>query len=225
MVAKTLHEPGTKFFMLTLLSEVPVSARRSEGGHRREFMFACDCGKIVQKPIKDVLTGHHVSCGCHGKRARLEACTSHGMSGTKQYKAWCHMRERCDNPNADFYEDYGGRGVSYDPRWVSFQCFWDDMGETYSDGLEIDRIDPNGDYHKGNCRWATESMQAFNQRRRSTNTTGRTGVYKSATSGSWWAEIRENGANVHLGTFRDFQAACDARADAEKRIYGFTKDA
>ncbi len=222
MVAKTEHKYGDRYGKLTVLHEVPVSDRRTEHGTRREFILRCDCGIVIQKPLKDVLSGKHVSCGCHGIEARRASTTTHGMSDSKPYKSWAHMKERCTKPNADYYEMYGGRGISYDPRWESFSEFWLDMGSTYQDGLEIDRIDPDGNYVKSNCRWATESLQGFNQRKRVTNTSGRTGVYASAT-GSWWAEIQEAGKTVHLGTFPSFEDACNARSVAELRIYGFTK--
>lgn len=134
------------------------------------------------------------------------------------------MKERCDSPDAAYYENYGGRGITYDPRWAKFSVFWGDMCEGYQEDLELDRIDPDGNYSKENCRWATESMQGFNQRRRKTNTTGRTGVYKAHSHASWWAEIQVFGQTKHLGTFHSFEEACEARTQAEIRVYGFAKD-
>lgn len=217
------HAVGSRFGRVTVVSEVDVSERLTAGGKRREFVLQCSCGKIVQRPLKGFISGRYVSCGCHGQEARLRSCTTHGMSQSRPYRIWAHIIERCDNPNSMYYMDYGGRGVSYPQKWVTFEGFWDDMHKGYSDDLEIDRIDPNKDYNKSNCRWTTESMQAYNQRLRGTNTSGRTGVYKSKAKDSWWAEIRKDGRNVFLGTYHSFDAACAARAKAELEVYGFTK--
>jgi hypothetical protein len=224
MVQASKIAGGERFGKVTVICEVPVCARRSENGQRREFILLCDCGKIFQAPLKAYLSGRSVSCGCHGKDARRNSTTTHGLSNTKQYRAWEHMKDRCDNPNSAYFKDYGGRGISYDPDWALFANFWRDVGGEYEDGLEIDRIHPDGNYNKENCRWVSESLQAFNQRQRSTNTSGRTGVYKSRTEGSWWAEIREMGKTKRLGTFHSFEEACDARSAAELRVYGCMKN-
>lgn len=220
---RSIIEVGAKFGMVTVLFEVPVADRKTEGGKRREFAMACDCGTLLFAPIKQYLTGRSVSCGCHGRRARLASSTTHGMSNSKPYTSWRHMKERCDTRTSTYYADYGGRGITYTPSWVSFDAFWDDMGSSYSEGLELDRVDVNGNYGPTNCRWATESLQAYNKRKHVTNTSGRTGVYKSAAPGSWWAEIQDSGATKWLGTFRSFDAACAARRTAELQIYGQTK--
>lgn len=216
--------PGDVFGRMTVVMEVPRSLRLTEGGRRREFILICSCGTRVQRPIKEYLSGRHVSCGCAGAESRIKAVTTHGMSGTRVYKVWAKMRERCDNPKSQYYGDYGGRGISYAPEWANFSKFWEDMGPTYRPGLELDRVDPNDGYCVENCRWVTEDVQAFNQRVRSTNTSGRTGVYKSR-AGTWWAEIQREGKTDYLGTFRSFEDACSARSKAEMDVYGFTKDA
>ncbi len=77
------------------------------------------------------------------------------------YRSWQAMKRRCDAPKDKYWKRYGGRGISYDPRWASFDMFLADMGPR-GDGLTLDRIDNDGNYEPGNCRWATASEQRRN---------------------------------------------------------------
>ena len=90
------------------------------------------------------------------------AATKHGMSRSRPYRIWRGMKLRCERPDERLARWY--TGISYDPRWKSFEKFWEDMKDSYADGLTLDRIDSSKDYCKANCRWVTMKDQSRNRR-------------------------------------------------------------
>ena len=119
---------------------------------------------------------------------------------------------------------YGGRGISYDPRWESFEVFWEDMSEGYSEHLELDRIDPNGNYCKENCRWVGRSLQSYNKRLDPNNTSGKSGVSFSKLTGKWHAYIDFEGKRINLKLHETFEEAVRVRELAEIEYFGFNKE-
>lgn len=90
---------------------------------------------------------------------------THGMSQTRLYRIWCAMKKRCENPAAENFEWYGGKGVRVCDEWdKSFEPFRDwSMQHGYADDLEIDRIETSGGYSPLNCRWTTHEAQSNNK--------------------------------------------------------------
>jgi hypothetical protein len=85
-------------------------------------------------------------------------------SVSRTYNIWSGMRKRCNNPNQHAFKYYGGRGIKVCQDWSNYEAFLADMGEAPA-GLSLDRINNDGNYEPGNCRWATPKQQAENQRK------------------------------------------------------------
>lgn len=105
-----------------------------------------------------------MSCGC--KKATVPPYKTHGKSKTRLHSIWRGMKQRCNNPNREAYKDYGGRGIAICDEWKdNFEAFYEwAMANGYSDDLEIDRRDNDGDYEPSNCQWVTRGIQANNRR-------------------------------------------------------------
>lgn len=88
----------------------------------------------------------------------------HGQADTRLHIIWMSMRDRCSNPKHSRYPRYGGRGIKVCEEWHSFVPFYEwAIANGYDDTLTIDRVDPNGNYEPGNCRWVSNSVQQNNR--------------------------------------------------------------
>jgi hypothetical protein len=147
------------------------------------------------------------------------------LSKSKLYRSWQGMKSRCNNPNHKSYKDYGGRGITYDPKWETFKGFFEDMGER-PEGKTLDRFsDKDGNYCKNNCRWATREEQANNKRDYDTENPYH-GVHwnknKKLKVGGYWVSRanQKNGKRASLYRGSDLGIAIEARKFYEDFILG-----
>lgn len=156
---KLIEMVGQKFGRWTVL-------RRAKGarGHDTLWWSRCDCG--VERAVHghSLRDGRSSNCGCETSVQRKLAQPGHGGRGTRLYRSWVGMRQRCRNPKNPKYQRYGGRGISVCPEWEEFVAFreWAFLNG-YRDDLSIDRIDNDAGYSPVNCRWASAKTQSRNR--------------------------------------------------------------
>ena len=156
---RKLSLTGMSFGRLLVIRE---STSRRYG--KTHWECVCECGGTKVVCGGSLQSGATKSCGCGIAQANVERST-HGMNDSPEHKAWRQLIARCENEANPAYKDYGGRGIAVCPRWrASFAEFFSDMGVRPGMDYSIDRVDTNGDYEPGNCRWSTRTEQSENTR-------------------------------------------------------------
>jgi hypothetical protein len=145
---------GKRFGRLVILSILTT----------RKVFAVCDCGtqKIIWRSNLVRRKSPTRSCGCLHREEQPTYARRHGHYKSATYRTWYSMKTRCFNQKSNRYVHYGARGITVCDRWMNFAEFLEDMGERPA-GKTLDRINNDGNYEPGNCRWATAKEQASNK--------------------------------------------------------------
>jgi hypothetical protein len=155
---------GKRFGRLTAIKLDHV--RQPQKGRPLQYWLCrCDCGneKVI---LKYNLGKSTFSCGCLSREKVTERVTRHGGTKTVLFKRWSSMKERCYRKNHVHYHNYGGRGITVCDEWKdSFEAFRDwALNNGFSEDLQLDRIDNDGNYCPENCRFTSIQRQSINRR-------------------------------------------------------------
>jgi hypothetical protein len=205
-MSKKLDLTKQRFGRLTVLYEV-----YSNGDKRIKWHCVCDCGNKVDVTSSHLRNGDSKSCGCYN----LEKITKHGYSKNSKdthpiYRVWRDIKQRCYNKNNKGYKNYGGRGISMCEEWLNNPKEFIEwcLANGWKQGLEIDRINNDGNYEPVNCRFVTSRENNLNARLlRSTNKSGYRGVHWHKAAKKWQSQIKIDGKQHHLGYFQTKEAA------------------
>lgn len=148
---------GARYGRLTVVERI-------QDERQRYYRCLCECGQEKDIRGDHLASGRTTSCGCRRKERSSEP-RKHGLTGTRVYRIWRNMLNRCGYDSHPDWKRYGGRGITVCDKWrSSFESFYRDMGFP-PDGMSIDRINNDGNYEPGNCKWSTVLEQAANRRR------------------------------------------------------------
>ena len=197
---------GMKFERLKVVEQ--IDDHKMPSGKQSKYLCKCDCGNEKKIQGRSLKSGNTRSCGC----LNTETITKHGLGNHQLYGVWNSMIQRCINPKATGYIHWGGRGIVVCEEWIgSFIRFYEwSLANGYKDGLDIDRINNDGNYEATNCRFVTRQENNLNKRIQSNNTSGYTGVFYIENHGKWLSYV-DNQKRYRLGRYTTKKEALQVR--------------
>lgn len=221
---RTVDLVGKKYNFLDVISRHETDVRK--------WICRCDCGKVIATTKQRLENGRSKSCGCMKSELLSKAFTLHGASGKGEnnptYQSYVAMLHRCYDDKRRGWERYGGRGIIVEEEsWLlaspeGYENFIKDMG-VRPDNTSLDRIDPDGNYCKNNCRWSGSRIQGYNKyfTKTSDNTSKHRGVSLRKSNGKWMARIGNGkGGYEYLGDFVTEELAALAYNKRAVEIHG-----
>jgi hypothetical protein len=156
------------------------TATPKQNPHNVRLWCRCiKCGSVDSIPRQSLNPSSLKKCKTCQDRER-----AYPKAGSRIYRIWLGIKRRCKgNGGQNTIRYYAGRNIKYQPSWESFKNFYDDMKDGYNDELQLDRIDPDGDYTKENCRWVTAKENCRNRRDNSIVIAG-----GESHALAWWLE-------------------------------------
>jgi len=148
-----------------------LGTRKNKTGNNYTSWGVFWCNFCKQEVEKELSVGRrYKSCGCV-RYSENKGDYKHGGKGTKLYNVWQSIKQRILNPNNEAYKDYGGRGITICPEWTNkengFINFRDwSLSNGYKEGLQINRINNDGNYEPSNCNFIPAKENNKNQRLR-----------------------------------------------------------
>lgn len=162
-MGKFIDLTGMKFGRLKVIKRVPNPKGRAL------WECKCDCGETAYVETSRLKSGSTKSCGCLHRellvKRNKETAKYGGVQNERLYGVWHSMKQRCYDHNRKDYQRYGGRGIQVCEQWKSnYNAFksWC-LANGYKQGLQLDRINNDGNYSPGNCRWVTPKENTLNR--------------------------------------------------------------
>lgn len=211
MSRKAIDLVGQKFGRLTV-----VKRSSKVGENSVKWLCRCECGKEKITTRSHLKSGTVKSCGCLLIDTNKKTKTKHGLSNDELYDVYHNMTRRCYDVKNEKYSCYGARGISVCEEWMNvgdginnFVSWCKSNG--YEKGLQIDRIDNDGNYEPSNCRFVTSRQNSLNRRMLKSNTSGYEGISFRKDNKKWTSRIKINFKDIYLGCFKTIEDAVIAR--------------
>lgn len=189
-----------------------VAPRYAGKRKHRQVKLRCLNPKCNKEFVVDLHNAKRTKQECCCKSCYQQTKFHFGIPNEKHplYSRWLSMTQRCNTSTSDNFKNYGGRGITIEPYLTDFVQYAEyvlslpNCPTSFPTSMQIDRIDNNGNYERGNLRWATRSQNTANARRNcSKHKSGYVGVNWSVRYNKYIVRVRHNTKLVFLGWFDD----------------------